>query len=90
MELILSQEGFYGITLPVPDSITQWIIHGIALSEVDGFGVAQPLELDVFKTIFVECHLPYSFRRQEQVSIACTVYNYHARNERVRELTARN
>jgi hypothetical protein len=75
--------GTWSKLMEVPDSITKWIFHGLALSTKDGFGVAEPVELEVFKNIFVECHLPYSFRRQEQVSVACTVYNYNAASERV-------
>jgi hypothetical protein len=42
----------------------------------EGFGVAVPYNLLAYKPYFVECHVPFSIRRQEQVSIACTVYNY--------------
>ena len=85
-EFIFSQDGSWSTTMNVPDSITRWIFHGLALSEREGFGVAKPQELEVFKNIFAECHLPYSFRRQEQVSVACTVYNYNAATERVRAI----
>jgi hypothetical protein len=76
-------DGVFRVTERLPDSITNWIFHGIALSNAKGFGIAKPKELQVFKNIFVECHLPYSLRRQEQVSVACTVYNYNENQERV-------
>lgn len=61
--------------MKVPDSITQWVFHGLALSK-EGFGVAKTTRVTAFKSMFVECHLPFSVRRQEQVSLACTAYNY--------------
>jgi hypothetical protein len=81
MKIKTGEDGTWGKTITVPDSITTWVFHGLTLSGQDGFGVAKPQELAVVKTTFAECHLPYSFRRQEQVSVACTVYNYNQRGK---------
>ena len=67
----------------VPDSITEWSIYGLAQCCATGFCVSEPVSLKVFKPVFVECHLPYSLKRQEQVSIACSAYNYNAFPQRV-------
>lgn len=67
----------------VPDSITEWSIYGLAQCCATGFCVSEPVSLRVFKPLFVECHLPYALKRQEQVSIACTAYNYNAFEQRV-------
>jgi integrin beta 2 len=73
----LQQKNFNNgeINLKVPDSITQWSIYGIAQCCATGFCVSEPVSLTVFKPVFVDCHIPYSIRRLEQVSIACTAYN---------------
>ena len=67
--------------MTVPDSITEWSIYGLAQCCATGFCVSEPVELTVFKPLFVECHLPYSFKRQEQVSVACSAYNYNANDQ---------
>ena len=65
----------------VPDSITKWSIYGLAQCCATGFCVSEPVELTVFQPLFVECHLPYSFKRQEQVSVECSAYNYNANDQ---------
>ncbi|XP_062523937.1 complement C3-like isoform X2 [Corticium candelabrum] len=67
------------ITLPLnaPDSITEWIVQAIGLSDDYGFGVAEPILFKVFKPVFVECHISYAFTRLEQSSLSCTIYNYN-------------
>jgi uncharacterized protein YfaS (alpha-2-macroglobulin family) len=74
-ELSTGSSGSRTTDVNVPDSITTWVLHAIGLSE-KGFGVAVPFNLRAYKSVFVECHVPFSVRRQEQVSIACTAYNY--------------
>ncbi|XP_062523087.1 complement C3-like [Corticium candelabrum] len=68
--------------LEVPDSITTWSIYGLAQCCATGFCVSEPVELTVFTPVFAECHLPYSFKRQEQVSVTCSVYNYNSNDIR--------
>ncbi|XP_062499168.1 complement C5-like [Corticium candelabrum] len=68
------------IPVTVPHSITEWSIYGLAQCCATGFCVSEPVELTVFKPLFVECHLPYSVKRQEQVSVACSAYNYDVNN----------
>ena len=62
-------------TIRVPDTITDWSIQGLAFSK-KGFCASDPVFIRAFKDLFVECHLPFSLRRREQITIACTVYNY--------------
>eukprot|EP00118_Oscarella_pearsei_P000066 m.4121 g.4121 ORF g.4121 m.4121 type:complete len:1787 (+) comp10246_c0_seq1:161-5521(+) len=70
-------------TVTVPDSITEWVIQGLAFSKEKGFCAAEPKKLRVFKPLFVECHSPFSFQRQEQISLSCSAYNYQATPARV-------
>ena len=63
------------VTIQVPDTVTDWSIQGLAFSK-HGFCAADPIFLGAIKSLFVKCHLPFSLRYREQVSIACTVYNY--------------
>ena len=69
--------------ITVPDSITEWSIYGLAQCCASGFCVSDPVQLTVFTPLFLECHLPYSFKRQEQVSVACSAYNYNNYPQRV-------
>ncbi|XP_062513982.1 alpha-1-macroglobulin-like [Corticium candelabrum] len=61
----------------LPGSITEWSIYGLSQCCATGFCVSEPIEITVFKPHYVKCHLPYSLKRQEQVSVACSVSNYN-------------
>ena len=65
------------LNLKVPDSLTEWVIQAIGVSDEHGFGVAEPMSLKVSKPIFIECHFPFAFTRLEQTSLSCTIYNYN-------------
>lgn len=62
--------------LLMPDSITTWEIQALSLSQSHGICVADPLDITVFKDVFLSLRLPYSVRRFEQLSIPVVVYNY--------------
>lgn len=62
--------------LATPDSITTWEIQAVSLSQSHGICVAEPVELRVFKPLFVSLRLPYSVKRYEQLSIVAVIYNY--------------
>ncbi|XP_062499169.1 complement C3-like [Corticium candelabrum] len=51
----------FNVTVRVPDSNTKWFVYGLAQCCESGFC----------------CHLPFSLKRQEQVSVACTAFNYN-------------
>ncbi|XP_062522084.1 complement C3-like [Corticium candelabrum] len=67
----------FDMTVRVPDSITEWSVYGLAQCCESGFCVSAPISINVFQSVFVECHLPFSLKRQEQVSVACTSFNYN-------------
>ncbi|KAK9392405.1 complement C5 [Crotalus adamanteus] len=64
-------------TLPVtlPDSLTTWEIQGVSISD-KGICVADTLEVEVVKEVFVNVHIPYSVVRGEQIELKATIYNY--------------
>ncbi|XP_075690703.1 complement C5 [Rhinoderma darwinii] len=74
-ELFISDRGFKEIGLTLPDSLTTWEIQGISMSD-KGLCVADPVQITVFKDLFIDVQLPYSVIRGEQVEIQVTVYNY--------------
>ncbi|XP_062395535.1 complement C4-like isoform X2 [Sardina pilchardus] len=74
VEIPVDKNREYDLTMP--DSITTWEIQSISLSQSNGICVAEPLDITVFKEIFLSLRLPYSVKRFEQLSIPVIVYNY--------------
>ncbi|XP_050986493.1 complement C4-B [Labeo rohita] len=60
----------------LPHSITTWEIQALSLSPSHGFCVAEPVDITVFKHVFISLRLPYSVKRFEQLSIAAVIFNY--------------
>uniref|UniRef100_A0A4W4FSC1 Complement 4B (Chido blood group) n=1 Tax=Electrophorus electricus TaxID=8005 RepID=A0A4W4FSC1_ELEEL len=59
-----------------PDSITTWEVQAVSLSSSHGFCVAKPVDIRVFKELFVSLRLPYSVKRNEQLALLVVIYNY--------------
>jgi len=74
----LGRQSCYSATLTatVPHTISTFIVQAIAVSRKSGFGIAKPLNLKIFKEVFLTLKMPYSVQRGEQISILATVYNY--------------
>ncbi|XP_029442264.1 A.superbus venom factor 1-like [Rhinatrema bivittatum] len=66
------------------DSITTWEVLAVSLSEGKGICVADPYEITVLKTFFIDLRVPYSVVRNEQVEIRAVLYNYAQHEIRVR------
>ncbi|XP_072047457.1 complement C3-like [Amphiura filiformis] len=62
--------------IPLPDSITTWIIQAVGVSPLHGMCVADNKEIVVRRDVFLDVAIPYSVMRHEQVAIQATVYNY--------------
>ncbi|KAK7157442.1 hypothetical protein R3I93_008812 [Phoxinus phoxinus] len=60
----------------LPHSITTWEIQALSLSASHGFCVTEPVDLLVFKPVFISLRLPYSVKRFEQLSIVAVIFNY--------------
>ncbi|XP_064179565.1 complement C3-like [Anguilla rostrata] len=58
------------------DSITTWEVTAISLSETHGICVADPFEMKVMKSFFVDLKLPYAAVRNEQLELKAVLYNY--------------
>ncbi|XP_049336490.1 complement C4-B isoform X2 [Astyanax mexicanus] len=67
--------------LIAPDSITTWEVQAVSLSSSHGFCVANPLDIRVFKQLFLALRLPYSVKRNEQLAIVVVIYNYGQNKE---------
>uniref|UniRef100_A0A670YCG7 Complement C5 n=1 Tax=Pseudonaja textilis TaxID=8673 RepID=A0A670YCG7_PSETE len=66
---------YKNVEFTLPDSLTTWEIQGVSISD-KGICVAEPLEVEVVKDIFVNVHIPYSVVRGEQIELKATIYNY--------------
>ncbi|XP_036452334.1 complement C4-B [Colossoma macropomum] len=69
--------------IAAPDSITTWEIQAVSLSSSHGFCVADPLDICVFKPVFIALRLPYSVKRNEQLAIAVVIYNYGTEDKKL-------
>uniref|UniRef100_A0A673LIX3 NTR domain-containing protein n=1 Tax=Sinocyclocheilus rhinocerous TaxID=307959 RepID=A0A673LIX3_9TELE len=58
------------------DSITTWQILAVSLSPTLGICVAEPEEMVVFKSFFIDLKMPYSAVRGEQLEIKAIIQNY--------------
>ncbi|XP_019396510.1 PREDICTED: complement C5 isoform X1 [Crocodylus porosus] len=68
-------QGSKSLPVILPDSLTTWEIQGVSISD-KGICVADPLEVQVFKDVFLSMHIPYSVVRGEQIALKGSVYNY--------------
>jgi CD109 antigen len=64
------------ITLSAPDTITSWMLSGVAVSSATGLGISTATTLKVFQPFFLEMKLPYSVVRGESFELVVAVYNY--------------
>ncbi|XP_077515454.1 venom factor-like isoform X1 [Amblyomma americanum] len=83
-QLTLREHGEASLEVTVPDSITTWEVSAVGVAPSGGICVLDPLEIPVFKKLFVEVNLPYSVIKKEQIDIPATVYNYDHKDLKVR------
>uniref|UniRef100_A0A8C5RA68 Complement C5 n=1 Tax=Leptobrachium leishanense TaxID=445787 RepID=A0A8C5RA68_9ANUR len=62
-------------SLKLPDSLTTWEFLGIGMSD-KGMCVAEPLQVVVWKDLFIDVQIPYSVVRGEQIQLKAVVYNH--------------
>uniref|UniRef100_A0A671NSI1 Complement C3-like n=1 Tax=Sinocyclocheilus anshuiensis TaxID=1608454 RepID=A0A671NSI1_9TELE len=62
------------------DSITTWQILAVSLSPTLGICVAEPEEMVVFKSFFIDLKIPYSAVRGEQLEIKAIIHNFTPMN----------
>ncbi|KAK7161096.1 hypothetical protein R3I94_003929 [Phoxinus phoxinus] len=66
------------------DSITTWQVLAVSLSPTLGICVAEPEEIIVFKSLFIDLKIPYSAVRSEQLEIKAIIHNYTPKKQKVR------
>ena len=74
-DVMTDEEGRATLPVEAPDSITTWILRGVALSKEHGLGIAEA-ELRVFQPFFVQVDLPFSAVRGEEFPVKIALYNY--------------
>ncbi|CAK8698466.1 unnamed protein product [Clavelina lepadiformis] len=73
----LDQNGKYKISQSAKDSITTFDIDAVSMSDKpDGFCVAPPTQVRVFKNLFVQLYTPFSLKKAEQAVLRFSVFNY--------------
>jgi len=73
--LITDSNGDASLSLITPDSITSWMIDGVA-STKDGEMVGESANITVFKDFFIEPDIPVSSVRNDRFEFRVMVYNY--------------
>ncbi|XP_067258586.1 complement C3-like isoform X2 [Chanodichthys erythropterus] len=66
------------------DSITTWQILAVSLSPTLGICLAEPEEIVVSKSFFIDLKMPYSALRGEQLEIKAIIHNFTPRKQKVR------
>ena len=74
-EIIVDADGKISIPVTVPDTITTWMLHAVAISKDTGLGMAEDA-LVAFQPFFLKVDLPYSAIRGEEFPVKVAIYNY--------------
>ncbi len=73
--LITGPDGKAELSLTTPDSITNWLVEGVA-STLSGDMTGSTMNLTVFKDFFIEPDIPVSTVRNDTFTLRVIVYNY--------------
>lgn len=79
--------GFHSYKLPVPDTITSFLLSGFVVHPKKGFGLAKTEKIIVFKDFFVKTYSPYSVKINETLKLEVTVFNYISTMQPPRRVT---
>ncbi|XP_053379890.1 complement C5-like [Mercenaria mercenaria] len=72
----LDRDGERHITFIYPDTVTSWKIQALGITEDQGLCLANPVEVQSFRSFFMQLELPYKAKRLESFEAKVTVYNY--------------
>ncbi|CAK8698070.1 unnamed protein product [Clavelina lepadiformis] len=76
----LDEQGRCSYSTNSRHSITTYDIDAVSMTDSeDGFCIAEPAELLVFKNVFIQLYTPYSLKKGEQAVLRFTVFNYGKR-----------
>ncbi|CAB3382760.1 Hypothetical predicted protein [Cloeon dipterum] len=67
------------LLLETPDSITDWVLNTVCVSNTDGVGIAPETSLRVIKPFFMDFTLPYSVKREEILHLKVSLFNQLSR-----------
>ncbi len=81
-EISVDADGKISIPITVPDTITTWMLHAVAISKDTGLGMAEDT-LVAFQPFFLKVDLPYSAIRGEEFPVKVAVYNYLEQSQEV-------
>jgi len=45
---------------------------------IDGFCIANPVQMVTFKKVFIQVYTPYSLKKGEQANIKLSIFNYNS------------
>ncbi|XP_061165104.1 CD109 antigen-like [Saccostrea echinata] len=83
--------GRASLRVTVPDSITTWVVTAFVVNSKSGLGLhANPVNIKVFKPLFVSLTMPFSVTRGELVVLQANVFNYLERDVRVLVIINKN
>lgn len=74
-EITVDANGKISIPVTVPDTITTWMLHAVAISKDTGLGMTEDT-LVAFQPFFLKVDLPYSALRGEEFPVKIAIYNY--------------
>jgi CD109 antigen len=74
-EITVDADGKISVPITVPDTITTWMLHAVAVSKEAGLGMAED-QLVAFQPFFLKVDLPYSAIRGEEFPVKVAIYNY--------------
>ncbi len=74
-DLFTDASGHATLGVTAPDSITTWMLRGVAISKEHGLGISEA-ELRVFQEFFLQVDLPFSAVRGEELPVRVALYNY--------------
>ncbi|XP_060557864.1 venom factor-like [Ruditapes philippinarum] len=62
-----------------PDSITEWRIEAIGITPHKGICIADPIDVEAYRSFFIQLDIPYSAVRLENFDVKATIFNYEPR-----------
>ncbi|XP_060597411.1 complement C3-like [Ruditapes philippinarum] len=80
-EVQLDLKGKESKAYSYPDSITEWMIQAIGITENIGMCIADPVDVRVFRKFFIQLDLPYKATRFELFDVKATLFNYGQEND---------
>ncbi|XP_052777882.1 complement C3-like [Mya arenaria] len=75
------KNGLFKNDVKYRDSITEWSVQAIGISESEGACIAESIDVKTFKPFFIQLDLPYKATRFESFNIKATIFNYENKKQ---------